>query len=119
MKENSIKIRIKKPASEIFEFVLNPENTPKYLDFIVEEKSDGPAGLGIKYTNIDTSGTVTTYELTKFEQDKLFDLHKVGSDYTCQYKMTPISDVETELEYSEWVEGGYSKTRLRPPFLKS
>jgi len=89
MKTNKLTIRINKPVSEVF-------------DFIVEETIDGKEiKLGTRYTNKDNDGKVNLYELTQFENDKVFELRSVPPYYTVKYTYTPISDTESELEYFE------------------
>jgi len=52
MKDLKLTIQIDKPAKDIFEFILNPQNTPKWIDFItVDETSEWPPKLGTPYRN--------------------------------------------------------------------
>ena len=116
MKTNKLTIRINKPVSEIFDFTINPQNTPRWIDFIVEETIDTKEiKLGTRYTNRDKDGKVNLYELTQFENDAIFELQSVPPYYTVKYTYTSISDIETELEYFEWVESG----ELSSPFPMS
>ena len=116
MKTHKLTIRIKKPVSEVFDFTINPQNTPRWIDFIVEETIDGKEiKLGTRYTNRDKDGKVNLYELTQFENDKVFELKSVPPYYTVKYTYTPISDNETELEYFEWMDSG----ELSTPFPMS
>lgn len=55
------------------------------------------------------------YEVTQFENNKVFELKSVPPFYTVKYTYTVISDMETELEYFEWVESG----ELSSPFPMS
>ncbi len=107
MKTNKLTIRINKPVSKVFDFTINPQNTPQWIDFIVEETIDGKEiKLGTRYTNRDRDGKINLYELTRFENNKVFELQSVPPYYTVKYTYTPISETETELEYFEWVESG-------------
>jgi hypothetical protein len=132
MKTNKLTIHINKPVSEVFDFTINPQNTPRWIDFIVEETIDGKEiKLGTRYTNKDKEGKINLYEVTnkdkegkinlyevtKFENDKVFELQSVPPCYTVKYTYTPISDTdtETELEYFEWMESG----ELSSPFPMS
>jgi hypothetical protein len=59
MKTNKLTIRISKPVSEVFDFTINPQNTPRWIDFIVEETVDGKEiKLGTRYTNRDKDGKI-------------------------------------------------------------
>lgn len=52
MKINKLTIRIKKPISDVFDFTINPQNTPRWIDFIVEETINGKEiKIGTRYTN--------------------------------------------------------------------
>jgi hypothetical protein len=116
MKTNKLTIRINKPISEVFDFTINPQNTPCWIDFIVEETIDGKEiKLGTRYINRDKDGKINLYELTQFENDAVFELQSVPPYYTVKYTYTPISNTETELEYFEWVETG----ELSSPFPMS
>ncbi len=116
MKTNKLTIRINKPVSEVFDFTINPQNTPRWIDFIVEETIDGKEiQLGTRYTNRDKEGKINLYEVTRFENEKVFELQSVPPQYTVAYTYTPISDTETELEYFEWIDSG----ELSSPFPMS
>ncbi len=113
MKSNKLTINISKPVSEVFAFTVNPENTPCWIDFIIEEKIDtNEIKIGTHYINSDKDGKVNKYILTKFENDKVFELQSVPAFYTVRYTYTPVSENETNLEYFEWVESG----ELSSPF---
>lgn len=116
MKTNKLTIHINKPISTVFDFTINPQNTPRWIDFIVEETINGKEiKLGTRYTNQDKDGKINLYELTQFENDKVFELKSIPPFYTVRYTYTAISDTETELEYFEWVESG----ELSSPFPMS
>ncbi|MBP6925492.1 MAG: hypothetical protein KBC22_00315 [Candidatus Pacebacteria bacterium] len=105
MKKNKLTIRINKPISKVFDFTINPENTPRWIDFIVEETIDSnEIKIGTHYKNKDKDGNIHVYELTQFERNKVFELQSLPSHYTVKYTYAPISDIETELEYFEWVD---------------
>ncbi len=116
MNTNKLTIRINKPVSEVFDFTINPQNTPRWIDFIVEETTDSQEiKLGTRYTNRDNEGKVNLYELTHFDTNKVFELKSIPLFYTVKYTYTAISDTETELEYFEYVESG----ELSSPFPMS
>jgi hypothetical protein len=116
MKTNKLTIRINKPISQVFDFTINPNNTPLWIDFIASESiNKDEITLGVHYTNTDKEGNTNTYELSAFEKDSVFELRSVSSDYVVRYTYTSISENETELEYFEWVESG----ELTSPFPMS
>jgi hypothetical protein len=116
MQENKLIIHIARPVAKVFEFTINPANTPKWIDSIVEETTDGKEiKVGTWYTNKDREGKVNLYEVSKFENDKIFELQSIPPNYTVRYTYTSLSPEETELEYHEWVNSG----ELSAPFEQS
>lgn len=113
MKTNKLTIHINRPISEVFDFTINPQNTPLWIDFIVQETIDNKEiKVGTRYTNKDKDGNINLYELSQLENNKVFELKSVPPFYTVKYTYTAISDTLTELEYFEYVESG----ELSSPF---
>lgn len=57
MNEVKQTIAIEKPAQKVFAFTINPDNTPKWVDVVVEEQTnETPTKLGTIYKNKDTDG---------------------------------------------------------------
>lgn len=116
MKENRIAVRIGCPVSKVFDFAVNPANTPKWIAGIVEEKTnEWPPRLGTIYRNKNRDGVWTEYEVVELAKDREFVLRQKGSDYRVRYAFTPRGDGSTELTYFEWVERG----ELKDPFTKA
>jgi len=106
MKELKLKITINKPAAEVFAFTLNPENTPKWIDFIKEEETnEWPVKLGTIYRNTDGKGEWDEYELTEYDPPRAFTLSRRGPRYHVRYLLTDHGS-SSELEYYEWVDSG-------------
>lgn len=115
MKNNKLRIVIDRPLKDVFNFTLDPNNTPKWINSIVfEETNEQPSKLGTTYKNTDKDGEWSEYEITKFEQDKTFVLSEKGGDYHVKYTFTSISRGETNFEYHEWVDEG----KLNHPFAQ-
>lgn len=108
MKDLKLTVTINKPAKVIFEFTLNPKNTPKWIDFIIEEETnEWPAKLGTIYRNRgDASGKWSEFEITEYEPFKSFTLSKKDGSYHVRYLFTPITPDRTELDYFEWTGKG-------------
>ena len=107
MRDLRLTVAIKKPASEVFAFTLNPENTPKWLDsVVVEEASEYPVRVGTIYKNKDKNGVWSEYVVAEFVPDRLFMWDKKGSNYHVRYTFTPVEENACELEYYEWVDEG-------------
>lgn len=116
MKENKLKVLIKKPVKIVFNFTIDPSNTHRWIESITEETIQGKEiKLGTRYVNKDTNGNLNLYDVTKFEENKVFELKSFPPFYTVRYMYTEVSDDETELEYHEWTE--YDK--LSQPFEQS
>ncbi len=107
MKDNKLTIRIKRSVSEVFIPILDPKNTPKWVDTIVLEKTnEWPPKKGTIYKSQNPKGDWSEYVLSEFEENKMFVLSDKGSSYHVRYKFSSISLKETEIEYFEWVDNG-------------
>jgi len=112
-KENSISIEINSPISTVFEFTINPKNTPLWIDNISrEEANNHPIKLGTEYKNVNRRGEWTTYEVVKLVTDSVFQLKQKNDTYNVRYTYKPLPNNKTELTYTEWVDEG----ELAEPF---
>lgn len=97
MKTNEIRIIIDAPANDIFEFVLEPKNTPTWIEGAGEETvNTDQIGLGTVYSNDIGKWVVTDYEKGKF-----FELSDTSIHYSCSYSFRKINEICTELVYFE------------------
>lgn len=106
---NKIKqtVTINRSAHVVFEFTLDPVNTPKWIDSIVQEEvSEQPTKEGTIYRNQTSDGTWNEYEVTAFEQDRMFTFSKKDGEYHVKYTFTPMGAGQCELEYCEWTDSG-------------
>lgn len=107
MKDLKLIIQINKPVSVVFDFVINPKNTNKWVNSIVEEQTnEWPVKTGTIYKNCGVDGVWSEYELTEFVENKMFVMSKKNSSYHVKYTLTQINENTTELEYYEWVDNG-------------
>ncbi len=107
MREAKYKVLINKSVEVVFEFSTNPKNTHKWIDGIVEERTnEWPIKLGTIYENKGTSGNWNKYKVSELEFNKKFALSRIDGDYQVRYTYAPKSDNSCELEYHEWVEEG-------------
>ena len=107
MKDKKLTIVINKSISEVFDFTVNPENTAKWIDGIIkEETNEIPPKLGTIYRNKGKNGNWNEYEMTAFEQDKMFELSRINGNYHVRYTFTPTDEGNCEFEYYEWVDEG-------------
>jgi len=107
MKERKFLITINRHVSEVFEFTINPINTAKWIDGIEkEETNEWPVKVNSIYRNIGTSGKWNEYTLTRFEENKIFELTSKDGRYHVRYTYAPITDNISTLEYFEWVDEG-------------
>lgn len=107
MKNLRLTIMINKPVAEVFSFVINPENTPKWVDSITkEETSESPVGIGTVYKNQNANGDWSEYTVTEFKENEMFVLTKNDDNYHVRYVFNSLDESTTELEYFEWVVTG-------------
>lgn len=119
MKENKLVIKIDKPAIEAFEFTLNPENTPLWIDSIVkEEVNEQPPQVGTVYRNVNRNGEWSEYVVTALEENKMFEWASKDGKYHVRYTFNPIDNNTTELEYYEWVDNGELKETFTQNILE-
>lgn len=104
MKSAKLTIKINCPASKVFAFTLDPKNTPKWIDFIAEEKAnESPTKLGTIYQNRETDGGWRQLKITAFEANKTFTMTS-PEGYNVRYIFKSAGDDLTELEYYEWMD---------------
>ena len=114
--KNVLSVEIKRPLAEVFKFTINPVNTPKWIDGIVEERTNEPqVQIGTIYKNRKSLEVEewTTYKVVAFEQDRIFWLAQIDpkSSYNVTYLYEQIEG-GTKLTYAEWVKSG----KLEEPF---
>lgn len=115
MKDNRLIVQIDRPLSDIFDFTLNPTNTPKWIESCEkEETSEWPAKIGTVYTNTSKSGDVFKFRMTDIVPNKYFELIGSDNNYHCRFSFRDLGDNKTEFEYHEWMESG----ELDAPFTQ-
>ena len=107
MKENKISIIIHRPISEVFQFTINPDKTPLWIETILrEEINEQSVKIGTGYKNSNSKGEWTEYQVVDFKIDSMFELKQKNGSYSVRYTYEPISEEQTKLTYREWVEEG-------------
>lgn len=113
MKSNVLTISINKPASEVYDFTINPQNTPLWISSVeVEETNETPVRVGTIYRNKGKNGFWNEYSVTQIEANKLFELTSKNGNYHVRYTYSIVDTSNSELEYFEWVDQG----NLEEPF---
>ncbi len=115
MQRNILTIQIACATQVVFDFTLNPENTPLWIENIAWEKrnTEHPQ-IGSLYTNANLEGVTTVYELVEFVPYKTFTLKQVGGMYCVKYDFVEVGQGSTDLAYTEWVTAG----ELEAPFTQ-
>lgn len=107
MKQNTLKININKPSQVVYDFYVNPKNTPLWVDSIVrEETSEWPIRVGTVYRNQNKAGVWTEYTVTNLKENEVFELTMKDGNYHVRYTHRELGGRSSELEYFEWVNEG-------------
>ena len=102
MKTNEIRIEISVAQDELFEFTVEPLNTPKWIEGAGKGTVDTEQiGLGTIYTN-----SIGQWEVTDYERNVFFELTDKATGYSCSYSYRKIDENTTELVYFESMEDG-------------
>ena len=106
-KDNKLTIQINKPVSEVFNFLLNPKNTPLWIDSIVKEvTNEWPVKVGSKYRNQNKEGVWSEYMVLSLDPNNSFEFIKSDNNYHVRYTLISTDNNKTKLEYYEWVKDG-------------
>ena len=114
MQKNKLTIIINKPVKDVWDFTLNPKNTPKWILSCKKEIAhEWPVKVGTLYENTTKNGSVFKFKITELEPYDHFSL--VGEDgvYNCRYSFKDLIN-STEFEYLEWMDKG----ELEAPFVQ-
>lgn len=111
---NTIIIDIMRPPSEVFEFTVNPNNTPLWISFILEEKtSDEEVTVGTIYRQKIDNGTnvhgESAFIVTEVIPNKTITMKSMNGTYYCTYTYEPIEG-GTRLKYFEDTGSGQALT---------
>lgn len=107
MKDCKLAIKINRSASDVFQFTLEPKNTPLWIDSIVKEEiNEVPIKVGMIYRNVNKENVWSEYIVTKYEKGKVFEFVSRDKNYHVRYTFVSKGDRVCELEYFEWVENG-------------
>jgi len=103
MKDNKLNIVINKPAAIIYNFTLDPKNTPSWVDDSAkEETSEWPVKVGTIYKNTGHNGVVLTFIMREMVPNDYFELSSDDGHYHCRYTFKDLGNNTTEYEYHEW-----------------
>ncbi len=107
MKQNILRISIERPIDDVFDYTINPANTPLWIESVSEEKTSAwPIELGTEYKNTSDGIIWNSYKVSALAPNTLFQLTSIDGNFHVRYSYKAESDTQTELEYNEWVENG-------------
>ena len=108
MHTNTLTVEVNVPIEELFKYTTEPWNTHMWIDAVVAEDCDHwPPEDGVStYRNKDEDGVWTSYVLTAYELNTLFELTRDDGVYAVRYTYAALGENLTELTYHEWVNEG-------------
>lgn len=107
MKNNKLTISIKTSLQKIWDFTLNPENTPVWIEWLQkEEASRFPPVIGTIYRNTNDGVTWDEYFISDLDELVSFTLTGIDHNYHVRYTFTSLDENTVEFEYFEWVTEG-------------
>lgn len=107
MKTNTLSIDINRAINEVFDFTVNPKNTPSWIDgIVIEETNEWPINIGTQYCNQNTEGVWSAYTVIALQVNSLFELAAEDANYHVRYTYEALSENATKLTYTEWVDEG-------------
>lgn len=119
MKETEITLPIHRTPQDVFNFCLDPKNTPKWVDSIVtEQTNEWPPKVGTIYRNQNRNGVWSEYKVVALDPTTMFEFKLASSPYHVRYTLRPLSPDTTELTYFEWMEDGELAEPFTPDILQ-
>lgn len=113
MKNCRLTIKINKTPNVVYDFYINPNNTPLWTNSIIKEQTnEWPIKIGTIYRNSNKKGEWSEYKVTALKPYEVFELTSSDGNYHVRYTHKEIDENSSELEYYEWVDNG----ELERPF---
>jgi uncharacterized protein YndB with AHSA1/START domain len=119
---------IDRPVEEVFAFLANGENDPKFSPRVQQmaKTTDGPPGVGTRYASTVKDAGMTTqreFELTAFEEPSRIRWAERSKNAVTApeggYDLAPAGEGKTELTFFNVLEGhGFGKL-IAPLALRS
>lgn len=107
MKDNRLKIRINRPVHEVFQFVITPPNSVRWINSVVDEKTnEWPVKVGTVYKLKNENREVSGVIVKQIEPDKMIEWVSEDGNYHCRYVFEPIDKKTSEFNYYERVDKG-------------
>ena len=102
LKKNIIPVTINASVATVFEFSVNPDNTPSWVPTIEKETINTVVPeLGTLYTN-----EYGTLKVTAFKENELFEISDITGEFVVRYEYKSVSPEVSTLVYSEWMVDG-------------
>ena len=106
LKHNRLSITINQRALDVYEFLINPKNAPKWINSVkTETASEWPPKVGTIYRDHDVNGEIYEYEVSALAPGELVELSQEWG-YHERITLTAQSPEVTQLHYHEWVDVG-------------
>ena len=107
MKQSILEITINRPQEAVFEYVIDPNHSPDWIDsFKQETATPWPPRIGTIYHNSNYQDQWSDYRVEAFKPPRHFGLALIGGDYHAEYLFSAPAPGSTLIKYHEWVERG-------------
>lgn len=94
---NEIRVRINLPREKVFEYTLEPKNTPEWVIDAVEMETDtAQIGIATRYSN-----EYICREVSDYEKNVFIELTDLDGNYSCSYSFRKVDEETTELTFFE------------------
>ncbi len=118
MKQNLLKVTIRKSLHAVFLFCITPPNSKYWIPGCVDERTNEfPIRKGTVYNMSFKDQSGMKIVVNDIEEDLFVEWISPDANYHCRYTFTSLKNNLTELQYREWVDNGNIADPFTPEIL--